>query len=411
MRAIFISYRREDAEGEAGRLFDDLVDVYGENSVFMDVAAIEAGQDFRKVIDQSVATCGVLLAIIGKDWVDAKDENGQRRLDSASDFVRLETASALKRDIPVIPVLVHGARMPRAEQLPDDLKDLAYRNCVELTGARWRSDVQLLIKALRPHVGEAKDAPVAQGQAVAQPAIERAASVRIPSPSPQPAVEFSSAAKVNLRGLILLLVAAIAVIGAVVVYMMMPKQVVVPDLAGMTLPDATAKLQSLNLVVGLRTMREAPAKDPGTILNQSPTPNSRVNSGTAINLVVAERGKAEGGVQPYPSPPKNPGKEPECSPTYSTADTPRYRVLYVWSPDRSALGADVFLDGKCQGRIESEAGSSNVYAMFPVPPGSYNIQVKKKGFPDFERNVKAAPPAKPPEQAAKIPVQFSLTPR
>ena len=130
MRAIFISYRREDAEGEAGRLFDDLVEVFGEDSVFMDVAAIDKGIDFRKAIDDNVSACGVLLAIIGRDWVDAKNEAGQRRLDDAADFVRLETGSALKRDIPVIPVLVHGARMPRAEQLPDDLKNLVYRNGV-----------------------------------------------------------------------------------------------------------------------------------------------------------------------------------------------------------------------------------------------------------------------------------------
>jgi len=94
MRAIFVSYRRDDSQGEAGRLFDDLVAVFGENSVFMDVAAIEVGRDFRKAIDDSVATCGVLLSIIGKGWIDAKNESGRRRLDDPADFVRLETASA-----------------------------------------------------------------------------------------------------------------------------------------------------------------------------------------------------------------------------------------------------------------------------------------------------------------------------
>ena len=77
-----------------------LVAVFGEESVFMDVAAIEVGRDFRKAIDDSVATCGVLLAVVGKGWVDAKNAAGNRRLDDPSDFVRLETASALKRDIP-----------------------------------------------------------------------------------------------------------------------------------------------------------------------------------------------------------------------------------------------------------------------------------------------------------------------
>lgn len=152
MRAIFISYRREDAEGQAGRLFDDLVNDFGEDAVFMDVAGIAPGRDFRKAIDEQVSSCGVLLAVIGKNWLDAKDEHGTRRLDDPLDFVLLETASALKRDIPVIPVLVRGAVMPRAEELPADLGELAYRNAVELTHARWESDVQVLIKALRPHI-------------------------------------------------------------------------------------------------------------------------------------------------------------------------------------------------------------------------------------------------------------------
>jgi hypothetical protein len=152
MRAIFISYRREDAEGQAGRLFDDLVLNFGDDSVFMDVAGLEPGRDFRRAIDEQVTSCGVLLAVIGKGWLDAKDESGRRRLDDPMDFVRLETASALKRDIPVIPVLVRGASMPRVEDLPEDLKELAFRNGVELTHTRWDSDVQVLVKALRPYV-------------------------------------------------------------------------------------------------------------------------------------------------------------------------------------------------------------------------------------------------------------------
>lgn len=151
--SIFISYRRHDSEGEAGRLFDDLVGQFGENSVFMDVAGIEAGRDFRKAIDESVATCGVLLALIGPGWLDEKNEKGERRLDDPSDFVRVETASALRRDIAVIPVLLRGAKMPRSDQLPPDLQELAYRNCVEITHARWRSDVQLLVEPLRRLTG------------------------------------------------------------------------------------------------------------------------------------------------------------------------------------------------------------------------------------------------------------------
>jgi hypothetical protein len=178
MRAIFISYRRDDSEGQAGRLYDDLSRRFGDSSVFMDVAAIEPGLDFRKVIDHNVASCGVLLAVIGPGWLDAKDETGQRRLDNPTDFVRLETASALKRDIPVVPVLVHGARMPKAEQLPADLGELAYRNGLELTHARWDSDVEVLVKALQRHVkDEAAEAAQGSSKASAAPRSGPVASV------------------------------------------------------------------------------------------------------------------------------------------------------------------------------------------------------------------------------------------
>jgi len=173
--AIFISYRRSDSQGEAGRLFDDLVKHFGERMVFMDVAAIEAGRDFRRAIEESVAKCGVLLVVIGPEWLNAKDKGGVYRLNDPTDFVRIETASALKRDIAVIPVLVRGAEMPRAEQLPEDLKELAYRNCAELTHARWRSDIQLLIEALRRLVGDANqiEATTPSNEAAASPATPR----------------------------------------------------------------------------------------------------------------------------------------------------------------------------------------------------------------------------------------------
>jgi hypothetical protein len=133
----------------------------------MDVAAIEPGRDFRKAIDQSVAACSVLLAVIGREWLEAKDAAGDRRLEDPNDFVRIELASALRRDIPVVPVLVRGAKMPHADQLPDDLKDLAYRNAVELTHARWKSDVQVLIRALGPYVDLAGPGPSAAPVAAA----------------------------------------------------------------------------------------------------------------------------------------------------------------------------------------------------------------------------------------------------
>jgi hypothetical protein len=148
MGAVFISYRREDTEGQARALFQELVVRLGRDSVFMDVDSIALGRDFREVLQERLASCDLMLALIGRDWVDGKDKAGRRRLDNAGDFVRLEIAAALKRNIPVTPLLLQGAQMPAAEQLPEDLSDLAYRNGFELSHNRWESDVQELIKRL-----------------------------------------------------------------------------------------------------------------------------------------------------------------------------------------------------------------------------------------------------------------------
>ncbi len=148
MGSVFISYRREDSEGQARALFQDLVARLGRDSVFMDVDSIGLGRDFRAVLQERLATCDVMLALIGRDWVDGKDKSGRRRLDIPGDFVRMEITAALKRNIPVTPLLLHGAQMPTAEQLPEDLSDLAYRNGFELSHNRWESDVQELVKRL-----------------------------------------------------------------------------------------------------------------------------------------------------------------------------------------------------------------------------------------------------------------------
>ena len=283
MRAIFISYRRNDSEGEAGRLFDDLVREFGEDSVFMDVAAIEAGRDFRKAIDESVATCGVLLAVIGKNWVDAKDDTGRRRLDDPMDFVRLETASALKRDIPVIPVIVRGAAMPRPEQLPEDLKDLAYRNFLELTHARWNSDLQLLITALQRRLSGHKSeqlAAVADVEAKKEPS-----SPPIEASRPQPTVAKISgepAARATKPKWLPFAIAALCVVVAVAAFLLWPRQVTVPNVRGKTLAEATSLLQSGHLEVGKTTIREDANKDANVVLSQYPPSDEQVKRGTAI---------------------------------------------------------------------------------------------------------------------------------
>jgi hypothetical protein len=171
MSAIFISYRRDDSEGQAGRLFDELAQHFGHDAVFMDVAALMPGHDFRHAIDEHVSSCGVLLAVIGRQWLSLRDEAGGRRIDDPLDFVRLEVASALRRDIPVVPVLVQGARMPRAAELPEDLQPLVFRNAVAISHAMWESDVQVLVKALRGLLAGASPAaaPAPAGDARALP--------------------------------------------------------------------------------------------------------------------------------------------------------------------------------------------------------------------------------------------------
>jgi hypothetical protein len=204
-RAIFISYRRDDTEGEAGRLFDDLVRKFGDDSVFMDVAGINPGMDFRKAIDENVSNCGVLLAIIGPAWGSIKNANGAHRLDDPNDFVRLEIASALARDVAVIPVLVHDAKMPRPEELPENLRNLAFRNSVEITHARWNSDVQLLTTALGRYVAPtaATDtAPVHATVGVQLPPPTAPSPERRPTPSSIPLMVGIGAAVVLALGIV-----------------------------------------------------------------------------------------------------------------------------------------------------------------------------------------------------------------
>ena len=159
---------------------DDLIARFGKAAVFMDVDAIQPGLDFRVQIWQNVGACSVLLALIGPSWLECESTLGSRRIDSTSDYVRLEISAALQRGIPVVPVLVRGARMPKADTLPDELRDLAYRHSVELSHARWKSDVQLFMDAMASHVQGSQTRPLTpdpaahpSGLAVDEPAIQR----------------------------------------------------------------------------------------------------------------------------------------------------------------------------------------------------------------------------------------------
>jgi formylglycine-generating enzyme required for sulfatase activity len=146
---IFISYRRDDSAGHAGRVHDRLEREFGRDLLFMDVDAIPLGADFVKVLSAEVSKCDVLLAVIGPNWLDVKDKDGNRRLDSEDDFVRVEIAAALKRDIPVVPILLEGTNVPKPARLPDDIKDLSRRNGLSVHHASFHSDMDKLVRQLR----------------------------------------------------------------------------------------------------------------------------------------------------------------------------------------------------------------------------------------------------------------------
>ena len=153
---VFISYRRDDSAGHAGRVHDRLERELGRDLLFMDVDAIPLGADFVEVLGAEVGKCDVLLAIIGPGWLEARDDIGQRRLDNEQDFVRVEIAAALKRGIPVIPILLEGTKVPKSEQLPDDLKALSRRNGLDVRHASFHADMDKLVRSLGGRGGRSR---------------------------------------------------------------------------------------------------------------------------------------------------------------------------------------------------------------------------------------------------------------
>lgn len=154
MSAIFLSYRRDDSSGYAGRLFDNLVARFGRERVFMDIETLEPGLDFIEGIDRAIQSCGAVIAMIGPNWLSATNSRGQRRLDDPNDFIRLEIATALKRGVRVIPVLVHEATMPTEETLPEPLRRLSRLQSFEISDNRWEFDVGRLADVLEPVIAE-----------------------------------------------------------------------------------------------------------------------------------------------------------------------------------------------------------------------------------------------------------------
>src|SRR5512132_2802584 len=187
---IFISYRRDDSRGYAGRLQGDLSRRYTDEHVFRDIE-IPPGADFGEYISGLVDKCNVVLAIIGPGWLDARDRDGVRRLDDPQDWVRLEIERALARDgVEVIPVLVDGARLPPREELPESLLALRRRNAFELSDRRWDYDVEELGKHLDRLLRGTSALHVRPAGVAATPT---PAPEPAPTPAPEPADHTSTA--------------------------------------------------------------------------------------------------------------------------------------------------------------------------------------------------------------------------
>lgn len=167
MPKVFISYRRDDSQHQADRIFDALTRVVPKKDIFIDIDGIPAGVDFVDHLNQQVEKCDTLLALIGPEWLSTRSANGQRRLDDPGDFVRIEIAAALKRRITVAPVLLDGATMPLEKDLPPDIKELARRNAIEIRRNSFDSDAQRMMQKLGIRSGRGKALALVAGLAVA----------------------------------------------------------------------------------------------------------------------------------------------------------------------------------------------------------------------------------------------------
>ncbi len=172
---IFMSYRREDSADVSGRIYDRLAAHFGEEAIFKDVDDIPFGVNFRTYLNEMVEDSAVELVIIGPEWLQAMNSRGQRRLEDPSDFVRIEIEAALEQEIPVIPLLVRGGRMPRADDLPAELAELAYRNgTVVRADPDFHRDMDRLIRGLEGYLESRPDEAV-------RAAPDEAAAVRSPT--------------------------------------------------------------------------------------------------------------------------------------------------------------------------------------------------------------------------------------
>jgi hypothetical protein len=152
MMRLFLSYRRDDTAGRAGRLFDGLTQRLGGGSVFQDVASISPGVDFEQAVVTALAGTDASIVVIGSQWATLRGADGIRRLDRPDDYVRQEVAAALATGRPVVPVLVGESRMPEADELPVELRPVLKRQAFTVRDVAWNDDVDGLVRRLRAEV-------------------------------------------------------------------------------------------------------------------------------------------------------------------------------------------------------------------------------------------------------------------
>lgn len=313
---IFVNYRREETSGHAGRLYDDLVERFGEGQVFMDVDTIQPGADFTEAVQEAVGACDAFVAVIGRQWLQVVDTRGRRRLDNPEDFVRLEIEAALDRNVRVIPALVQDSEMPPSDELPETLGALARRNALKLSDDRWRYDVSRLVAALETFAREKEERASAEQRELAQRAAatresagrERNRSTGPPSPPQRRRASAEPGPIAWWRRLpkrLVFAVAAVAVVGVGAAFAQnligsedpappRAAAVDVPKLVGIPRARAVSALRRLGLRANVVSVRGAGKK--GIVMAQVPARGRSVTPGATVQLEIAAGPKPK--VQP-----------------------------------------------------------------------------------------------------------------
>ena len=254
MSGVFISYRRDDSGGHAGRLFDHLSSVFGADDVFMDVDDIRRGDSFADSLTERLEQSDVLLAVIGKRWLTLTDAGGVRRLDKPDDWVRAEIRAALASKTLVIPVLVGGATLPGPADLPEDLRALPERQLAEVRDGAWSDDIARLCTDIKRR--RSRDT-------------------------------WSETLRQHWVSAAVTLLLALAAGGYAAYTYAQNSRAVVPLVSGLTLDRATQTLADAGLKVGTVSRRATNEHPPDWVLEQDPPTQTSIRKGAAVGVTVA----------------------------------------------------------------------------------------------------------------------------